>query len=426
MQGSKLQKAILDRANISESNLQEADLMGASLIWSNLQQANLNRTNFQEANLNRANLQGASLFKANLKKALLIKANFLKNATLWQANFDSANLTGAKFITIDQLKSSQNWRAALKDENWEQQQGQTAVAKPFTIGVLRYFNNRYFQNIQKGMDQASDQKGVKFLIKDTNIDAKKETAFIKEFIQAGVDAILISPADADRSTAAIKEAYDSGILIVCYNTCINKKDALHYILADYQSDQFSLGYETGNHLAQWLQKNSQNIKEVNVGIIHCVANDQCYDRIYGFRTALKDSGIQWREIAFQEGWLLDQALTVAKGILQNHPDINILWAGNGLSTEGTVKAVRSSGLQGKVFVFGTDISPSLAQEILDRDNILQAVTGQLPEKMGQQSAEAAIAALNGGVLDYKYQITQHHLFSREQPEDVRQYLSGSK
>jgi sugar transport system substrate-binding protein len=69
-------------------------------------------------------------------------------------------------------------------------------------------------------------------------------------------------------------------------------------------------------------------------------------------------------------------------MLQANPDINLLWAANEGGTVGHVLAVQSSGMKGKVFVFGTDMNNQMAQFLKSEDSILQGVTGQAPFEMG--------------------------------------------
>ena len=91
----------------------------------------------------------------------------------------------------------------------------------------------------------------------------------------------------------------------------------------------------------------------------------------------------------------DEGSTVAESMLQANPEINILWSENEGGTVGEVIAVRTMGLGDAVYVFGTDISPQLAEMLLADDNILQAVTGQSPRLMGCNSVAAAVSSLKG-------------------------------
>jgi sugar transport system substrate-binding protein len=288
------------------------------------------------------------------------------------------------------------------------------------IGAVLFGRDSFFENIQTGMEMGAEEVGAELLVSIHDHDIAKETEFIEDYIARGVDAIVITPESLDASVAAIKQAYDAGIKIVCFNTCINETDAKNYVSAFYETDQASLGYQTGEYLAGWLEKNMAG-QEVNVGILQCDRFEACKRRGDGFREALSDQGVKWTEVANQEGFMPDEGSAVAESILQANPNINILWSENEGGTVGQVIAVRSMDLAGKVFVFGTDISPQLAEMLLADENILQAVTGQSPRLMGSDSVTAAVAVVNGEEVTY-YNVVPNAFFSREDPAAIKQYL----
>jgi len=295
-----------------------------------------------------------------------------------------------------------------------------AMPEDITIGAVLFGRDSFFENIQTGMELAAEKLGIELLVSIHDHDIAKETEFIEDYIARGVDAIVITPESLDASVAAIKQAYDAGITIVCFNTCINETDAEKYVTAFYETDQASLGYQTGEYLADWLGAEMSG-EAANVGILQCDRFEACKRRGDGFREALADKGVEWNEVANQEGFMPDEGSTVAESMLQANPEINILWSENEGGTVGEVIAVRTSGLSDTVFVFGTDISPQLAEMLLADDNILQAVTGQSPRLMGGSSVEAAVSSLKGESVEY-YQIVPNAFYSRDDTAAVNQYL----
>ena len=128
----------------------------------------------------------------------------------------------------------------------------TAVsAAPITIGAILFGQDSFFQNIQTGMENAAKDAGVTLLVSIHNHDIAKETTFIEDYIARGVQAIVITPENSTASVPALKKAYDAGVKIICFNTNINSDDAKKYVSAFYETDQSSLGYETGQYLAKW-------------------------------------------------------------------------------------------------------------------------------------------------------------------------------
>ncbi|HTZ52218.1 MAG TPA: substrate-binding domain-containing protein [Spirochaetia bacterium] len=287
----------------------------------------------------------------------------------------------------------------------------TAVgAAPLTIGAVLFGQDSFFQNIQIGIEQGAKAAGANVLVNIHNHEIDKETSFIEDYIARGVQAIVITPESLTASAPEIKKAYEAGIKIVCFNTNINDDDAKKYVSAFYETDQSSLGYQTGQYLVKWLK--SHKIGDVTVGILQCDRFEACKRRGDGFRKALNEANVKWTEAANQEGFMPDVGSTVAENILQANPRINILWSENEGGTIGEVIAVRSMKLQGKVFVFGTDMSTQLADFLLDKDNILQAVTGQSPRVMGSDSVKAAVAVVKGSKVDY-YHVVPNAFFSRD-------------
>jgi ribose transport system substrate-binding protein len=76
-----------------------------------------------------------------------------------------------------------------------------------------------------------------------NTDAAGQLEDIRNLIQAGVNAIVVNPANADGINAAIKEATDAGIVVVAVDQAVTEPSA--YILSNNQEEYAYLG-------AKWL------------------------------------------------------------------------------------------------------------------------------------------------------------------------------
>jgi ribose transport system substrate-binding protein len=76
-----------------------------------------------------------------------------------------------------------------------------------------------------------------------NTDAAGQLEDIRNLIQAGVNAIVVNPANADGINAAIKEATDAGIVVVAVDQAVTEPSA--YILSNNQTEYAYLG-------AKWL------------------------------------------------------------------------------------------------------------------------------------------------------------------------------
>ncbi len=76
-----------------------------------------------------------------------------------------------------------------------------------------------------------------------NTDAAGQLEDIRNLIQAGVNAIVVNPANADGINSAIKEATDAGIVVVAVDQAVTEPSA--YILSNNQEEYAYIG-------AKWL------------------------------------------------------------------------------------------------------------------------------------------------------------------------------
>ncbi|MEA5605773.1 pentapeptide repeat-containing protein [Nostoc sp. UHCC 0252] len=92
-------------------SLQQVKLSKAILWGVNLQSANLEESDFTEASFRGAILKNANFKRANLNGAKFGDAN-LEGAKLNNANIQGANFWNVKGLTVEQVKSAQNWETA--------------------------------------------------------------------------------------------------------------------------------------------------------------------------------------------------------------------------------------------------------------------------------------------------------------------------
>jgi ribose transport system substrate-binding protein len=109
-----------------------------------------------------------------------------------------------------------------------------------------------------------------------NADAAQQAESIRNFIAAGVDAILVNPADATALDEAIKEATDAGIVVVSMDQAVSAPTA--YSITNDHAEYARLG-------ADWLFNHLGGTGDVYYmrGIAGAPADD---DRDAGFQAAL--------------------------------------------------------------------------------------------------------------------------------------------
>jgi len=267
-----------------------------------------------------------------------------------------------------------------------------AEGKTLIAGVV-FQSDTFMQTVQAGMQAAADEAGVEMIMGNTENKLDKEASLIDDYITRGVKAIVITPISADGSIAALKKAKDAGIVIFCFNTCVNDDTIPSGFLVTKNSD---LGDKSGAAAAKFIADKLGG--KAKIGILNCDQFEGCPPRKEGFLAQVSAlPGVE--VVADQAGWLADKAQPVSEAMLQANPDINLLWAANEGGTVAHANAVKTLGLAGKVFVFGTDMNNQMGQMLQAGDDILQGVTGQAPYQMGYDALAATLDVLGGATVE---------------------------
>ena len=148
-----------------------------------------------------------------------------------------------------------------------------------------------------------------------NTDAAGQSEDIRNLIQAGVDAIVVNPANADGINDAIKEATDAGIVVVAVDQAVTEPSA--YVLSNNQEEYAYVG-------ARWLFETMGGEGAVFYmrGAAGAGADN---DRDVGFKRALAEfPGITVAQEVFT-GWQQDQGKQQMLDILASGIAIGGVW-----------------------------------------------------------------------------------------------------
>ena len=289
-----------------------------------------------------------------------------------------------------------------------------ADAQLLIAGVV-FQSDTFMQTVQAGMQASDDKAGADMILGNTDNKLYKEASLIDDYITRGVKAIVITPISADGSVAALKKAKDAGITIICFNTCVSDATIPSGFLVTKNED---LGIKSGEAAVKFITDKLGG--KAKVGLLNCDQFEGCPPRKEGFLAELKAlPGVE--VVADQAGWLADKAQPVSEAMLSANPDINVLWAANEGGTVAHANAVKTQGLGGKVFVFGTDMNNQMGQMLQASDDILQGVTGQAPYQMGYDALNAALEVLGGASIEAVTN-TPTIFFGRGQDALIKQFM----
>ena len=297
--------------------------------------------------------------------------------------------------------------------------GIAAKAADRTVAGIVFQQDQYMKTVQMGMKSASDASGVTLLDANSDNKLEKESQLIDTYIARGVNAIALTPLSKDGSIPAIKKARDAGITVVTFGTTVNGDGAQ----ASVVSSDRDLGANTGKEAHAFLEKMAPGRKvKIATVAFKSLLPEQSNGRVDGFLDQVKN---QVEVVSQQDAWLTEKAISVVSDIITANPDIEMIYAANEGGTIGAVQAVKKAGKEGKIFVFGIDGTEQLSKMLLDKDNVLQAVTAQQPFEVGRLAIQAANAILDKKPFEKNVLVPVLSL-SRNSAEGVNKFLADLK
>lgn len=303
---------------------------------------------------------------------------------------------------------------------------ETPKTAEITVAGVVFQEDQFMKLLTLGYQDAAKAAGVKCLTGNTGNDQAKEAELINTYVGQKVSGLAIAPLNQDSSVAALKKADESGMKISVTNISLTNAP---FIVGGYTSDNKNIGQVTGKAAAAFIKEKLGGKGKIAILQYKSQLPQQSTDRVNGFLEEVKKVNPDVQIVADQDAWLQDKAVAVAGDIITAHPDVNIIYAANEGGTIGATMAVKNAGKASKVFTFGTDASDQLISMLKDKDNILQAITGQDPYNMGYKAMETLIKGLKGGDISAskgKCNIVDGILLSRAEPDGIAKFEADLK
>ena len=162
---------------------------------------------------------------------------------------------------------------------------------------------------------------VKTIAQSANVDVPGQIAHVRNFINQGVDAIIVNPNSPTAFDPIFAQAKAKGILIIATDAEVSSKDALYVGI-----DQKLWAMQSAEWLAKTL-KGKGNVVAIN-GVAGHPANQA---RISGYREVFaKYPGIKiLNEV--NANWDQAQGQQAMQNLLATYPQINGVWVQDGMA-----------------------------------------------------------------------------------------------
>ena len=272
--------------------------------------------------------------------------------------------------------------------------GANAAGK-IKIGFLPGTVDPFYQNMQRGVEQAAKDLGVDVVTQiPPSWGVEQETPLLNALVARGdLNYIISAPVDTTQMVAPFQAANDAGIKVITVDTFLGD--------GDYASGpvKFPLSYLGSN--------NEEGGRVIATGLAKAVGDK---GTVYLLSTNPNVSSVGAREKGFKEEMaanhpnitvigpdydLDDQAKAtqMTAAVIEQHPDLVGVFGTNVFSAQGAAAAITNAGLAGKVAIATWDASAA-NMENLDK-GIVSQVLAQKPFDMGYLAVEFAVADAAG-------------------------------
>lgn len=222
----------------------------------------------------------------------------------------------------------------------------TEKPKKFVIGVSQcsedIWRDKLNDELKMG-EYLNDSIIVK--LASSNDDNVLQNKQVNQFVDEGVDLLIVSPNQLSAISKAVERAYDKGIPVILYDRKTNSDKYTAFI----GCDNYMIGKSMGTFIAHQLKGKGRIVE-----ICGLEGSSPALERHRGFMDAIKPyPGIQ---VVASEGgdWKEESAIKAMKSILKKTQDFDYVYAHNDRLAWGAYVAARQMGLEHKYKYTGVD------------------------------------------------------------------------
>ena len=283
--------------------------------------------------------------------------------------------------------------SANKSDGSNQSEKDSALEKK---GIIAYspltLSNPFFKVIGDHIKSEAEKNGYETLMVDPDMDVKKQSDQMDDFISRGVTAIILVPCDRLSIGPAVKAANDKGIPVFT----VDAKCAAEGvdIAGHVGTDNYQGGKLAGKAMINALGENGGKVL-----VLDFKKANSCVLRVNGFKEVINAHNTERTDgkiviVAELDGnGARTEGYQSTADALQAHDDLAAIFAINDPSALGAYTAIEEAKRQNQIKIIGFDGQLDGKQAI--KDGKIFADPIQHPDKMGQQIVQNIIKYLAG-------------------------------
>ncbi len=262
-----------------------------------------------------------------------------------------------------------------------------------TIGVSLYtLANPFFKEMGDAIAAEAAAKGYAVRVVSADRDPARQRDQVRDFLTAGVVAIILTPADSKAVGTAIRDANEKRVPV--FTADIANLDPTAKVVCHVATDNYAGGRQAGEALVEAVGGTAGRVAileqtEVESGALRGQGVEEVVARHPGVTVVAKLPCDGERDRSFRS----------TQDILQAHPDVQAIFAVNDPAALGAVAALEGAGKLAQVKVIGFDGQPEAKRAI--RDGKMYADAVQYPARIGALVVDQVAKYLGGEAVEPK-------------------------
>jgi ribose transport system substrate-binding protein len=257
-----------------------------------------------------------------------------------------------------------------------------------TIGVVpKATSHLFFLSVHAGVERAARDLHVEALWNGPSdeTDYTRQIQIVDAMVARQVDALAISATDERALVAPLERAIRAGIPVTVFDSAVNIENYVSFIA----TDNYRAGCTAARRLAALIGSKGK------VGMV--------MQKPGGTSTALRERGFEETidkefrgvRIAARQFGMADPARSraAAENILTAHPDLAGMFASSEASSLGSIQAIRSRKLSGKIKLIAFDFSKTHVEAL--QEGTIDVMLVQDPFRIGYEAVRSLADKLNG-------------------------------
>lgn len=269
----------------------------------------------------------------------------------------------------------------------------TAKNKPVKIGFsMDTLKEERWQKDRDMFVARAKELGAEVLVQSADGNDAAQVRQAESLLTQGIDVLVVIPHNAEVAASIVEAAKREKIPVVSYDRLIKNSEPDLYIsfdnekVGEMQAKYLVEKAPKGNYILIGGAPTDNNAKLLRKGQMNIL-------QPFIDRGDIKIVADQWAR-----DWLADEALKYTENALTlTNNDVVAVVASNDATAGGSIQALNTQKLNGKVFVSGQDADLSALQRIVAGT---QSMTIYKPvSKLAPKAAEAAVALARGEKLE---------------------------